>query len=237
MALEVVLGLAVAIYALYYLCFVGKEPEVYHCSREGSVAARLARDLPILKEKFWPTPGLDNTHLQTLLGVVGRRRVDIEFETECFPLADGGELYVDWTVAAKDPMVTCVILHGTQGSSRSRYIRHVPSPSHDSINRQFLRKGVAQNWRCVVLHQRGCGASPSESVPVRVVEDNENIIFGLTDRGGHLAWLEGWDFWEEAWMDRAVVQFSKALWNQMPKRRLQKIHTITDPTTSPLRHA
>jgi predicted alpha/beta-fold hydrolase len=32
---------------------------------------------------------------------------------------------------------------------------------------------------------------------VRVVEDNENIIFGLTDRGGHLAWLEGWDFWEE----------------------------------------
>jgi hypothetical protein len=68
MALEVVLGLAVAIYALYYLCFVGKEPEVYHCAREGSVAARLARDLPILKEKFWPTPGLDNTHLQTLLG-------------------------------------------------------------------------------------------------------------------------------------------------------------------------
>ncbi|ELR19740.1 uncharacterized protein ACA1_200570 [Acanthamoeba castellanii str. Neff] len=375
MALEVVLGLAVAIYALYYLCFVGKEPEVYHCSREGSVAARLARDLPILKEKFWPTPGLDNTHLQTLLGVVGRRRVDIEFETECFPLADGGELYLDWTVAAKDPMVTCVILHGTQGSSRSRYIRHVPSPPHDSINRQFLRKGVAQNWRCVVLHQRGCGASPlrvpktfhagltadtkevmdaiyrrhgatsqviavgfslganilakylgeegsrakvdgavllsnpwdfcsvgeqlsqgssrlycrllqyemngyvrrhwdqlrqieclskkqlddilslpslfdldmylavlphgfaDRSVPVRVVEDNENIIFGLTDRGGHLAWLEGWDFWEEAWMDRAVVQFSKALWSQMPKRRLQKIHTITDPTTSPLRHA
>merc|ERR1719326_1390751 len=45
-------------------------------------------------------------------------------------------------------MVTCVILHGTQGSSRSRYIR------------QFLRKGVAQNWRCVVLHQRGCGTSP-----------------------------------------------------------------------------
>jgi hypothetical protein len=41
----------------------------------------------------------------------------------------------------------------------------------------------------------------------------------------------------QAWMDRAVVQFSKALWNQMPKRRLQKIHTITDPTTSPLRHA
>jgi predicted alpha/beta-fold hydrolase len=397
MALEVVLGLVVAIYALYYLCFVGREPEVYHCSREGSVAARLARDLPILQEKFWPTPGLDNTHLQTLLGVVGRRRVDIEFETECFPLADGGELYLDWTVAAKDPMVTCVILHGTQGSSRSRYIR------------QFLRKGVAQNWRCVVLHQRGCGASPlrvpktfhagltadtkevmdaiyqrhgatsqviavgfslganilakylgeegsrakvdgavllsnpwdfcsvgeqlsqgssrlysrllqyemngyvrrhwdqlrqieclskkqlddilslpslfdldmylavlphgfadrhdyvtkvssanlahnigvptlalnahddpicpSASVPVRVVEDNENIIFGLTDRGGHLAWLEGWDFWEEAWMDRAVVQFSKALWSQMPKRRLQKIHTITDPTTSPLRHA
>jgi hypothetical protein len=27
-------------------------------------------------------------------------------------------------VAAKDPMVTCVILHGTQGSSRSRYIRY-----------------------------------------------------------------------------------------------------------------
>src|SRR3546814_10854388 len=65
---SVVLGLVVAIYALYYLCFVGKEPEVYHSAREGSVAARLARDLPILREKFWPTPGLDNTHLQTLLG-------------------------------------------------------------------------------------------------------------------------------------------------------------------------
>merc|ERR1711879_1104003 len=73
---------------------------------------------------------------------------------------------------------------------------------------------------------------PSASVPVRVVEDNENIIFGLTDRGGHLAWLEGWDFWEEAWMDRAVVQFSKALWNQMPKRRLQKITDPTEPTSA-----
>jgi hypothetical protein len=68
MSLEVVLGLAVAVYALYYLCFVGKEPEVHHCPRDGSRAARLARDLPILREKFWPTPGLDNTHLQTLLG-------------------------------------------------------------------------------------------------------------------------------------------------------------------------
>jgi predicted alpha/beta-fold hydrolase len=389
MSLEVVLGLAVAVYALYYLCFVGKEPEVHHCPRDGSRAARLARDLPILREKFWPTPGLDNTHLQTLLGVVGRRRADIELRTECFPLADGGELYLDWTVAAKNPRVTCVILHGTQGSSRSRYIR------------QFLRTGVAQNWRCVVLHQRGCGVSPlrvpktfhagltadtkevmeaiyqrhaptsqviavgfslganilakylgeegpqakvdgavllsnpwdfgsvgeqlsqgssrlyshllkyemngyvrrhwdqlrqmeclskkqlddilslpslldldlylavlphgfadrkdyvkkvssahlahnigvptlalnahddpicpSASVPVHVTHENENIVFGLTDRGGHLAWLEGWDFWEEAWMDRAVVQFSKALWQHMPERRLRKIYASSVP--------
>jgi hypothetical protein len=383
MALFLALGLVLAVYVLYYLYFVGKTPEVFHSPREESLSARLARELPILKEKFWPTFGLDNKHCQTLLGVLGRRRVDIKFATECFPLADGGELYLDWTVAAKDPVVTCVILHGTQGSSRSRYIR------------QFLRTGVAHNWRCVVLHQRGCGASPlrvpktfhaglttdtkevlnaiyerhartsqviavgfsmganilakylgeegacakvdgavllsnpwdfcsvgvqlsqgssrlysrllkyemngyvrrhweqlrqmeclskkqlhdilslpslldldlylavlphgfasrddyvkkvssahlahnigvptlalnahddpicpSSSVPVHVVNDNENVVFGLTDRGGHLAWLEGWDFWEEAWMDRAVVQFSTALWNHMPKQRLQKL--------------
>jgi len=88
---------------------------------------------------------------------------------------------------------------------------------------------------------------------VGVVSNNENIIFALTERGGHLAWLEGWDFWEEvtrwlaytvfsvlffaeacshlvspptqtkAWMDRAVVEFSNALWNHMPAKRLQDI--------------
>jgi predicted alpha/beta-fold hydrolase len=100
-------------------------------------------------------------------------------------------------------------------------------------------------------------------VPVHVTHENENIVFGLTDRGGHLAWLEGWDFWEEvralnhqtittissssrrstehsrrvwgmagagqAWMDRAVVQFSKALWQHMPERRLRKIYASSVP--------
>lgn len=70
MELELVLslGLVVVFYALYYVLFVGKAPDVRHCSCEGSVAARLARDLPILREKFWPTFGLDNKHCQTLLG-------------------------------------------------------------------------------------------------------------------------------------------------------------------------
>jgi predicted alpha/beta-fold hydrolase len=387
MTVEVALALVAGLYALYYMFFVGKEPQVFYCKREGSLASRLAGDLPILSEKFWPTFGLDNTHMQTLLGVLGRRRADIELKTEIFPLADGGELHLDWTVEAKDPVVTCVILHGTQGSSRSRYIR------------QFLRTGVSQNWRCVVLHQRGCGVSPlrvpktfhagltddtrevmeaiykrhsstsqviavgfsmganilakylgeegsrakvdgavllsnpwdfnsvgvqlsqgssrlysrllqyemngyvrrhweqlrrieclstkqldeilslpslldldlylavlphgfadrneyvqkvssanlahnigvptlalnahddpicpSASVPVHVAEHNDNVVFGLTERGGHLAWLEGWDFWEEAWMDRAVVQFSAALWNHMPKTRLERIQPPT----------
>jgi len=142
------LAVLVAAYALYYLCLAGKEPEVHHCQRSDSLSSRLARDMPILTRKFWPSFGLDNTHFQTLLGVLGRRRADIDLETERFPLQDGGELYLDWTTAAKDPVVTCVVLHGTQGSSRSRYIR------------QFLRAATEQNWRCVVLHQRGCGKSP-----------------------------------------------------------------------------
>jgi hypothetical protein len=33
-------------------------------------------------------------------------------------------------------------------------------------------------------------------------------------------------------MDRAVVQFSKALWQHMPERRLRKIYSSSEPLTA-----
>jgi len=353
---------------------VGRVPEIY--CRKTTLNERLLAACPILTEPYWPTLGLQNRHLQTLLGVLGRRRANITFEVELFQLSDGGEILLDWVLGnfpENAPVV--VVLHGSVGSSRSRYIR------------QFLKTTTQQKWRCVVMHARGCGVSelktpktfnagltsdirevlehvherysktneiyavgfsmganilakylgedgpqakvlgavllsnpwdfervdarlhspvpdsrlynkllrhemhvylkrhwkqiqngevakkftleevlrfpyirdydeqitspslkfptvqdyykasssrhvaekismptlvlhakddpvcPVESVPVEVAETNENLIIALTDRGGHLAWLEGWDFWEEAWMDRVVVQFINALRN------------------------
>jgi len=160
------LAVLVAAYALYYLCLAGKEPEVHHCQRSDSLSSRLARDMPILTRKFWPSFGLDNTHFQTLLGsppartlhlhpsltsqgmgqgcwggaaltLTSRRSASLCRTAEsstlvCPPPPEGAasacsldrHTGTDWTTAAKDPVVTCVVLHGTQGSSRSRYIRH-----------------------------------------------------------------------------------------------------------------
>lgn len=82
----------------------------------------------------------------------------------------------------------------------SSYVPHHTAHAHAPTPQQTPSSPPRPSWktgqRPLPLTARLL-APLCRSVPVRVVEDNENIIFGLTDRGGHLAWLEGWDFWEE----------------------------------------
>src|SRR5439155_15928585 len=71
----------------------------------------------------------------------------IAFRRERFELPDGDFVDVDWTPRSAGPIV--LLLHGLQGSSRSRYAR--------GLARALDRAG----WRCAVLHFRGCSGEPN----------------------------------------------------------------------------
>ncbi len=51
--------------------------------------------------------------------------------------------------------------------------------------------------------------SPIQAVPLQAAEKNENLIFVLTNSGGHVAWLgsSGEVFHGTSWADRAVTEF------------------------------
>ncbi|KAL6066126.1 medium-chain fatty acid ethyl ester synthase/esterase 2 [Balamuthia mandrillaris] len=64
---------------------------------------------------------------------------------------------------------------------------------------------------------------PYWCAPFEATKKNENLIVVTTKRGGHCAWLEGWDFWEDAWMDRVCSEYILSL---------EKLHPLKDCSPS-----
>jgi predicted alpha/beta-fold hydrolase len=62
-------------------------------------------------------------------------------------LPDGDFLDLDWTTGTAGPVI--VVLHGLEGSSRSRYATGLLHAIHK------------RNWRGVVVHFRGCSGEPN----------------------------------------------------------------------------
>jgi predicted alpha/beta-fold hydrolase len=44
-------------------------------------------------------------------------------------------------------------------------------------------------------------------LPHHMVKENPNLIFALTARGGHIAFLKNFDFWNSSWCDEASLEF------------------------------
>ena len=96
---------------------------------------------------FAPAWWCRNPHLQTVLPNRLRPRPRLALRRERIELADGDFVDIDWTPNATGPIV--LLLHGLQGSSRSRYAL--------ALARAFARAG----WRGAILHFRGCSGEPN----------------------------------------------------------------------------
>jgi uncharacterized protein len=95
------------------------------------------------KPAWWCRGG----HLQTLWPNRLRPRAAIELRRERIELPDGDFVDIDWTSRTNGPIV--LVLHGLQGSSRSRYARGLLRAVHNA------------GWRGALLHFRGCSGEPN----------------------------------------------------------------------------
>lgn len=95
------------------------------------------------------TPGwwCRNPHLQTIIPNRLRPAPAVCLRRERVELADGDFVDIDWTARADGPIV--LLLHGLQGSSRSRYALGLARAIHGA------------GWRAAVVHFRGCSGEPN----------------------------------------------------------------------------
>ncbi|XP_026471026.1 phospholipase ABHD3-like [Ctenocephalides felis] len=131
-------------YVIYYLCQVVKRP-VLACS-DGPFRQFLLRNVPLLRQKFWPTLWCVEARAQTVLASLLRSRLlpVVKYRREILTLADGGEIGLDWLETGCDPKSPVIlILPGLTGESQAEYIKCL-ALSANSI-------GV----RCVVFNNRG----------------------------------------------------------------------------------
>jgi len=71
--------------------------------------------MPILASHFHPPAYLRNGHIQTILPVLLRRRLNIAFKRERLELEDGDFLDLDWARMGGDKLA--ILSHGLEGCS------------------------------------------------------------------------------------------------------------------------
>lgn len=96
----------------------------------------------ICNSEFKPPWWLRNAHLQTIWPFLFRPRPPVATRRERLELPDGDFLDLDFTLNDSGPIV--LILHGLQGSVKSKYAAGL------------LRALSAQGYRAVLMHFRGC---------------------------------------------------------------------------------
>jgi uncharacterized protein len=101
----------------------------------------------IIKSEFVPARWTQNPHLQTLLPNIFYRRPPIQVRRERLELPDGDFIDVDWTSGVAGPIV--IVLHGLEGSIKSRYATRRMQHIH------------GMGLRGVLPHFRGCSGEPN----------------------------------------------------------------------------
>lgn len=101
----------------------------------------------IVQSDFRPSRLLGNRHLQTVFPNVFLRRPRVETRRERLELADGDFIDVDWTLGKTGPIV--IVLHGLEGSIRSRYAARIMRRIHE------------MGLRGALPHFRGCSGEPN----------------------------------------------------------------------------
>lgn len=106
--------------------------------------------MPVVRSRFVPPKWLRNGHLQTVLGVLLRRAIEIRFKRERLELADGDFVDLDWVCERQNRVA--ILSHGLEGCSRNGCIRGLASA---------LR---AAAWDVLAWNFRGCGGEPNRLV-------------------------------------------------------------------------
>ncbi|KAI5634130.1 phospholipase ABHD3 [Phthorimaea operculella] len=120
---EVLIGLSLCvIYITYYLVEVVKKPKLV-CGT-GEFRA-LLEALPLVRERYWPTPWCVEARLQTVLGSLLRTWLlrPPPFRREILRLSDGGQVALDWLDAEQADAPVLLILPGITGDSQTDYVR------------------------------------------------------------------------------------------------------------------
>ena len=94
-------------------------------------------------QSFW----WRNRHVQTIVPNVFFPRPKLELRRERLELPDGDFIDVDWTTGATGPIV--VVLHGLEGSVRSRYAWNI------------MRRIHGMGMRAALPHFRDCSGEPN----------------------------------------------------------------------------
>ena len=96
---------------------------------------------------FEPAWWCRGAHVQTLWAAVIRRPASVPLRRERLELPDGDFVDLDWVDPAHGPIV--ILLHGLEGSSRSRYARGM------------LQALGRHGFRAVLMYFRGCAGEPN----------------------------------------------------------------------------
>lgn len=118
---------------------------------------------PVEFEPAWWLPG---PHLPTLWSALARRRSPVSVRQERLELADGDFIDLCWVGSSKGPIV--VVLHGLEGSCRSKYAA--------AILEQIGRR----DWGGVLMQFRGCSGEPNRRDRSYHSGDTGDLEFLLT---------------------------------------------------------
>lgn len=129
------------------------------CGDDGDdFRAFLESSVPLLRQRYWPTPWCVEARLQTVLGSALRSFLLPRVRTvrEVLRLSDGGQVALDWIDTPSphgedvgDPRrPTVLVLPGLTGSAQADYVRCVAAAA------------AALPARCVVYNNRGLGGLP-----------------------------------------------------------------------------
>lgn len=159
-ALCLIIGL---IYFAYYYCNVVKPP-VLACA-SSKYRLFLERNVPLIKEKYWPTIWCIESRLQTVIANFFRSHVDINYIREILNLEDGGQVALDWDYPTKADENTPIILilPGLTGDSQASYVK------------KFVISGVDEGFRMVVFNYRGLGGIPLKTPKTYCITSSDDL--------------------------------------------------------------
>jgi len=154
-------------FLIYYFFEVVKRP-VIACS-DGHFRQFLEGNIPLLKERFWPTFWCFEARAQTMMASIVRTLVipHINYTREILTLKDGGEICLDWL----DPYENCplntptvVILPGLTGASKADYVKGL------------VLAAQSIGLRTVVFNQRGIGGISLKTPRTYCAANSEDTI-------------------------------------------------------------
>lgn len=136
-------------YMLYYLFEVVKKP-IIATNPKGKFSEFIEKNMPLLKEKFWPTLWCIESRAQTIIASFVRVSFIpvISYKREILTLKDGGEVCLDCLEpkeGSPSNTATIIVLPGLTGSSSSDYVKGLALMASDL--------GI----RIIVFNQRGIG--------------------------------------------------------------------------------